>query len=105
MNLPPIVSPQEWKPARERLLIKEKELTRAHDALAAERRRMPRMADGRPQARRARDPRRVSIQAASHTRWVSCPVRRRLPADRSELHVDVHPVVGNRHPWVLRRRV
>ena len=44
MNMPPIVSPQEWEAARERLLVKEKELTRARDALAAERRRMPRMA-------------------------------------------------------------
>jgi predicted dithiol-disulfide oxidoreductase (DUF899 family) len=44
MNLPPVVSPQEWKAAREELLAKEKELTRARDALAAERRRMPRMA-------------------------------------------------------------
>jgi predicted dithiol-disulfide oxidoreductase (DUF899 family) len=44
MNMPPIVSPQEWEAAREKLLIKEKELTRARDALAAERRRMPRMA-------------------------------------------------------------
>ena len=44
MNLPPIVSPQEWEAAREKLLVKEKELTRARDALAAERRRMPRMA-------------------------------------------------------------
>jgi predicted dithiol-disulfide oxidoreductase (DUF899 family) len=44
MNTPPIVSPQEWKAAREELLAKEKELTRARDALAAERRRMPRMA-------------------------------------------------------------
>src|SRR5688500_8113728 len=44
MNLPPIVSPQEWIAAREELLVKEKELTRARDALAAERRRMPRMA-------------------------------------------------------------
>ena len=41
MNLPPIVSPQEWEAAREQLLVKEKELTRARDALAAERRRMP----------------------------------------------------------------
>jgi predicted dithiol-disulfide oxidoreductase (DUF899 family) len=41
MNLPPIVSPEEWKAAREKLLVKEKELTRARDALAAERRRMP----------------------------------------------------------------
>jgi predicted dithiol-disulfide oxidoreductase (DUF899 family) len=44
MNLPPIVSPQEWEAAWEKLLVKEKELTRARDALAAERRRMPRMA-------------------------------------------------------------
>jgi predicted dithiol-disulfide oxidoreductase (DUF899 family) len=44
MNMPPVVSPQEWKAAREQLLTKEKELTRARDALAAERRRMPRMA-------------------------------------------------------------
>jgi predicted dithiol-disulfide oxidoreductase (DUF899 family) len=44
MNAPPIVSPQEWDAAREKLLVKEKELTRARDALAAERRRMPRMA-------------------------------------------------------------
>jgi predicted dithiol-disulfide oxidoreductase (DUF899 family) len=43
MNMPPIVSPQEWKAARAKLLVKEKELTRARDALAAERRRMPRM--------------------------------------------------------------
>jgi predicted dithiol-disulfide oxidoreductase (DUF899 family) len=43
MNLPPIVSREEWNAARERLLVKEKELTRARDGLAAERRRMPRM--------------------------------------------------------------
>ena len=44
MNMQPIVSPQEWEAAREELLVREKELTRARDALAAERRRMPRMA-------------------------------------------------------------
>src|SRR5215208_2551404 len=44
MNAPPIVSPEEWNAAREELLVKEKQLTRARDALAAERRRMPRMA-------------------------------------------------------------
>ena len=43
MNMPPTVSPEQWKAAREQLLAKEKELTRARDALAAERRRMPRM--------------------------------------------------------------
>jgi predicted dithiol-disulfide oxidoreductase (DUF899 family) len=41
MNTPPIVSAQEWQAAREQLLVKEKEHTRARDALAAERRRMP----------------------------------------------------------------
>ena len=44
MNMPPIVSPQEWLAAHEQMLVKEKELTRARDALAAERRRMPWMA-------------------------------------------------------------
>jgi predicted dithiol-disulfide oxidoreductase (DUF899 family) len=44
MNMPPVVSPQEWEAAREEMLVKEKEVTRARDALAAERRRMPRMA-------------------------------------------------------------
>ena len=44
MKMPPIVSPQEWNAAREELLVKEKEMTRARDALAAERRRMPLMA-------------------------------------------------------------
>ncbi|HEY4276981.1 MAG TPA: DUF899 domain-containing protein [Conexibacter sp.] len=44
MNAHPIVSPQEWEAARRELLVKEKELTRARDALAADRRRMPRMA-------------------------------------------------------------
>ena len=41
MKTPPIVSPQEWEAARQQLLVKEKALTRARDALAAERRRMP----------------------------------------------------------------
>ena len=44
MDMPPIVSPKEWEAARQELLVKEKELTRARDALAANRRRMPRMA-------------------------------------------------------------
>jgi predicted dithiol-disulfide oxidoreductase (DUF899 family) len=41
MKTPPIVSAEEWEAARLELLVKEKELTRARDALAAERRRMP----------------------------------------------------------------
>lgn len=41
MKNPPIVSAQEWDAAREEMLVKEKEVTRARDGLAAERRRMP----------------------------------------------------------------
>jgi predicted dithiol-disulfide oxidoreductase (DUF899 family) len=41
MSLPRIVSQAEWEAARHRLLVKEKEATRARDALAAERRRLP----------------------------------------------------------------
>ncbi len=41
MNTPPVVTPEEWETAREQLLVKEKALTHARDALAAERRRMP----------------------------------------------------------------
>ncbi len=41
MNTPPIVSARDWAAAREQLLIKEKEVLRAHDTLAAARRRMP----------------------------------------------------------------
>jgi predicted dithiol-disulfide oxidoreductase (DUF899 family) len=41
MSTPPIVSPQEWEAVRAQMLVKEKAHMRAHDALAAERRRMP----------------------------------------------------------------
>jgi predicted dithiol-disulfide oxidoreductase (DUF899 family) len=41
VKVPPIVSPAEWNAAREELLAKEKEATRALDALAAQRRRQP----------------------------------------------------------------
>src|SRR6202048_3328692 len=41
MKTAPIVSAQEWEAARQQLLVKEKELTSARDALAAKRRRMP----------------------------------------------------------------
>ena len=44
MHIPPIVSRQDWDAAREQLLVKEKAVMRARDALAAERRRMPWMA-------------------------------------------------------------
>ena len=40
-SIPPIVSPDEWEAARKKILAKEKAMTRALDALAAERRRLP----------------------------------------------------------------
>ena len=79
MKTPPVVSPEEWKAAREQMLVKEKEVTRARDALAAERRRMPWMtvekdyAFEAPTARRAsstcsRDAVSSSSTASSTTR-------------------------------------
>jgi predicted dithiol-disulfide oxidoreductase (DUF899 family) len=41
MNLPQVVSRDEWLAARKELLAREKELTRQRDALNAERRRLP----------------------------------------------------------------
>ena len=41
MKTPQIVSAQEWDAALQEMLVKEKEFTRARDALAAQRRRMP----------------------------------------------------------------
>ena len=41
MTLPEVVSEAEWRAARDELMVKEKEATRALDALAAERRRLP----------------------------------------------------------------
>jgi predicted dithiol-disulfide oxidoreductase (DUF899 family) len=41
--LPKIVSPAEWQASHQRLLVKEKSATRARDALAAKRRRLPAM--------------------------------------------------------------
>ena len=48
MKLPPIVSPAEWQAARDRLLVSEKAHTRASDALAAERRRLPMVEINKP---------------------------------------------------------
>ena len=41
MQTPPIVSADEWDAAYQRLHAQERELTRARDAMAAARRRMP----------------------------------------------------------------
>jgi predicted dithiol-disulfide oxidoreductase (DUF899 family) len=47
MNTPPVVPADVWNAARERMLVKEKSMMRAHDTLAAERRRMPWMEVGK----------------------------------------------------------
>ena len=41
LALPSIVSQEQWREAHDQLLVKEKELTRARDALNAQRRKMP----------------------------------------------------------------
>ena len=41
MKKPPVVTAEEWQKEWEKLLVKEKELTHARDAMAAARRRMP----------------------------------------------------------------
>src|SRR6201999_122028 len=41
MSLPDVVSREQWLAARRRLLAREKEFTRSHDALNADRRRLP----------------------------------------------------------------
>ena len=43
MNLPSVVSPEEWQTALDGLRAEEKKATHARDALAAERRRLPRV--------------------------------------------------------------
>jgi len=50
MSHPPVVSQKEWQAALEKLREKEKQATRARDALAAERRRLPRVRIEKPYA-------------------------------------------------------
>ena len=48
MALPPVVSAEQWSDVRDELLVAEKEATRALDALAAKRRRLPMVAVDTP---------------------------------------------------------
>ena len=48
MPLPSVVSASDWQAARDELLVEEKALTRALDALAAKRRRLPMVAFDKP---------------------------------------------------------
>ena len=87
MQTPPIVTQQEWEAAREELLVEEKKLTRARDALAAKRRRMPWMAVEKPYRFEGRTvPRACSISsraAASSSSTASSTGRRSLPTQRA----------------------
>jgi predicted dithiol-disulfide oxidoreductase (DUF899 family) len=65
MDMPPIVSPREWEAEGEKLLVKEKESTRARDALAAARRRMPWMAVEKDYRFEGPDGRRACVGAPS----------------------------------------
>jgi predicted dithiol-disulfide oxidoreductase (DUF899 family) len=62
VNRPQVVSTDEWAAARAALLVKEKECTKALDALAAERRRLPMVAlDAQKYEFTAPDGRRVRL--------------------------------------------
>ena len=89
MNTPPVVSPEEWEAAREEMLVKEKELTRARDALAAERRRMPWMAVEKEYA----------FEGPDGPATLARPVRGPAPADRLPL------LLRPRHEGLTRARL
>jgi len=72
MKTPPIVSAQEWDAALAQMLVKEKELTRARDALAAERRRMPWLAVDKE----------YRFRGSGRHREPPRPLRGRRPVDR-----------------------
>ena len=79
MNMPPIVPPQEWQAAWEQMLVKEKELTHARDALAAERRR--------PSSR----PFSASARTSSTAAAVRSGLRSGSPANRSSRLAEQAP--------------
>ena len=84
MDTPPIVSAQEWDAAHQQLLVKEKEVMRAHDALAAMRRRMPWVAVDKEYEFDGPD---GKVEAAGPVRWAAPAGRlpRLLRAGRARL--------------------
>ena len=87
MSLPDVVSQDEWLAARKELLAREKELTRARDALNAERRQLPMVEIEKDYASRARTARRAcstcSTAAASSSSTTSCSTRAGRTAARA----------------------
>lgn len=111
MNLPDIVSREAWLAARKKLLVAEKEMTRARDRLNAERRRLPMVridkkyeffgAAGKTTLRELFASRRQLI--VYHMMWVGCPGCS-LVVDNighlGHLHArDTTLVVVSRAPW------
>ena len=73
-----VASSQEWEAAREQLLVKEKALTRARDALAAERRRMPWLAVEKRNDEAGRVVCRTRL-LRKEAKFQASPARRRWP--------------------------
>lgn len=111
MNLPGVVSREVWLAAREKLLVAEKAMTRARDALNAERRRLPMVeigknylfegARGRTTLRDLFEARRQLI--VYHMMSVGCPGCSLLVDNighLAHLHArDTTLVVVSRAPW------
>jgi predicted dithiol-disulfide oxidoreductase (DUF899 family) len=81
VSLPDVVSRDAWEVARRKLLLKEKEMTRARDALNAERRRLP-MVEVEEEYVFAGEAGKVSLPdlfagrrqlIVYHMMWVKCP--------------------------------
>ena len=111
MNLPEVVSREAWDAARSKLLLKEKQMTRARDALNAERRRLPMVklekdyffasAGGEVSLPELFEGRRQLI--VYHMMWVRCPGCSLLVDNighLSHLHArDTTLVVVSRAAW------
>jgi predicted dithiol-disulfide oxidoreductase (DUF899 family) len=113
VNLPHVVSREEWAAARDALLLKEKAMTRARDALNAERRRLPMVeldkdyvftgSDGKTNLRDLFAGRRQLI--VYHMMWVECPGCSLLVDNIGHLaHLHAHArdttlVVVSRSAW------
>ena len=111
MSLPDVVSRDAWEAARQKLLLKEKEMTRARDALNAERRRLP-MVEIEKEYVFAGEAGKVSLPElfagrrqliVYHMMWVKCPGCSLLVDNighLAHLHTrDTTLVVVSRAPW------
>jgi predicted dithiol-disulfide oxidoreductase (DUF899 family) len=111
VSLPDVVSRDAWEAARRKLLLKEKEMTRARDALNAERRRLP-MVEVEEEYVFAGEAGKVSLPdlfagrrqlIVYHMMWVKCPGCSLLVDNIGHLaHLHARGttlVVVSRAPW------